>query len=332
MDLGTARVAVTGGAGFIGSHVVDALLEDGTEVLVIDDLSTGSAGNLSAHAGSPGLRLEVADVRDAKALHRLLRGVDLVLHMAVVSVRASLSDPHRVLDVNATGTLNVCRAALASDVRRVVYVSSSEAYGSASYAPMDECHPLEPTTVYGASKAAGEMVALAHWHTYGMESVVVRPFNTYGPREHCEGTSAEVIPKFVLRGLAGRPPVVFGSGAQTRDFTWVGDTARGILAAAASAELVGGAVNIAHGEEITLLDLAARVLKALGREDLDVVHEQERPGDVMRHYADTRKAETVLGFRAEIGLADGLERYVEWVRSSGIDVDAWAARERVRNW
>jgi UDP-glucose 4-epimerase len=327
-----ARVLVTGGAGFIGSHVVDQLVGRGCEVVVIDDLSTGSRRNLDQHEGDPRVRLEIADIRDAEAMHRLVRDANVVIHMAVASLRASLSEPMMVHEVNATGTLNVCAAAQANGVGRLVYVSSSEAYGSAAYAPMDEGHPLDPTTVYGASKAAGELYATAYLHTYGLETTVVRPFNSYGPREHAEGTSAEVIPRFVMRVLAGEPPVIFGDGEQTRDFTWVEETAHGIIEAASSDALVGRHVNIARGQEVSIRRIAEFILDLLERPELGIIHDHDRPGDVMRHFADVSRASQELGFEATVDIAEGLQRYIGWVTAQQPDAAAWAQRELARNW
>ncbi len=332
MQLHDKTVIVTGGAGFIGSHVVDTLVAAGNRVRVIDDFSTGRRENLAHHFGNHAVDVVEADIRDRAAMMRAVRDADVVIHMAIACLRVSLNDPVLVHEINATGTLNVCSAAHANGASRVVYVSSSEAYGSARYAPMDEGHPLDPVTVYGASKAAGELYALAYWRTYGLETMVVRPFNSYGPREHAEGMSAEVIPKFVMRTLAGLPPVIFGDGSQTRDFTWVPDTARGIVLAAECDALVGDCVNIARGQEVSIAEIAELVLKAVGREDLEPVREDKRPGDVVRHYADTTKAQRLTGFSTNVDIASGLERYVDWVRAQDPDVAAWARRETVRNW
>ena len=303
----------------------------GNRVLVVDDLSTGSLANLRQHREGD-VSVEEADIREVEAMFDLIRDADLVIHMAVASLRVSLSDPASVHEINATGTLNVCRAAHANRVGRLVYVSSSEAYGSAKQVPMDEDHPLDPTTVYGASKAAGELYSLAHHHTYGLETIVVRPFNAYGPREHAEGTSAEVIPKFVMRALAGLPPVIFGSGTQTRDFTWVEETAQGIVAASQCDALVGQKVNIGRGQEVDIATICDLVLEAVGRDDLEPSREDDRPGDVMRHYADVTRARDLLGFSATVDIATGIQRYVEWVRQQEPDLKAWARRETVRNW
>jgi UDP-glucose 4-epimerase len=250
--------------------------------------------------------------------------------MACDNLRASLGRPMHTHDVNATGALVTALAAAHAGARRFVYVSSSEAYGSARAIQMAEDHPLEPTTVYGAAKAAGELYTHSVMHTYGMEATIVRPFNSYGPREHASGTSAEVIPKFVTRIRAGLPPVIFGSGEQTRDFTWVEETADGIVQASASDELVGGAVNIAHGEGVSIAEIADLLLDVLERPDLRPERDEPRPGDVERHCADVAKAREVLGFEAHTSISEGLERYVRWfAETSGSAHEELAA---VRNW
>ena len=196
---------------------------------------------------------------------------------------------------------------------------------------MDESHPLRPTTVYGAAKAAGELYAQSCMRAYGLPVSVVRPFNSYGPRSHTEGTSAEVIPKFATRILAGLPPVVFGDGSQTRDFTWVEETARGIVAATECDALVGDAVNVAHGRGVSVREISDLLLDILGANGLQPELVEGRPGDVDRHYADTSKAEELFGFRAEIGIREGLERYVASLAGER-DASAIGRSEPVRNW
>ena len=319
---------VTGGAGFIGSHVVDALVRLRADVTVIDDLSVGERPNLR-QAEERGAHVVVGDVRDHALLERELRGASVVIHMACDNLRASLANPERSHDVNATGSLRVARAAVEADIDRLVYVSSSEAYGSAVRVPMDEEHPLRPTTVYGAAKAAGELYSQACMRAYDLPVTVIRPFNSYGPRSHVSGTSAEVIPKFTSRILAGLRPVIFGSGSQMRDFTWVEETAQGIVSAAASDELVGEAVNIAYGHGVTVREICELLLEILNSE-LEPEMAEPRPGDVDRHYADTTKARTILGFEPKIGIRDGLERYARWVEANG--QAELAPAEAVRNW
>ncbi len=331
MRLASKRIVVTGGAGFIGSHVVDRLLDEPqAAVVAIDDLSVGSRDNLEP-AIAAGAELVRGDVRDRELMDDALAGADVVIHMACDNLRASLGNPERTHAVNATGTLVCALAAAAAGVQRFVYVSSSEAYGSAVTTPMPESHPLQPTTVYGASKAAGELYAQACMRTYGMPVTVIRPFNSYGPREHAEGTSAEVIPKFVSRILAGRPPVIFGDGSQTRDFTWVEETARGIVAATACDALIGGAVNVAHGTGITISEIARMLLEILDAEELEPELVDARPGDVMHHWADTSRCRELVGFTAAVPIREGLARYVSWLREQE-DYELSGREQPVRNW
>ena len=322
------RVLVTGGAGFVGSHLVD-LLSHSNQVTVLDDFSVGERENLAAAVRPPSV--VTADVRDRGALDDVVRDVDVIFHLAVVCLRVSIPDPMASHLVNDLGTLNLLLAARDSAVQRFVYVSSSEVYGSAKRTPMDESHPLNPMTPYAAAKLAGEAYALSFHRTYGFPTTVVRPFNVYGPREHADGPSGEVIPRFVARALAGRPLVVFGDGLQTRDFTWVGDTVRGILMAAECDALVGGCVNIARGEEVSVLRIAELVQRLAGTRT-PIEHQADRPGDVRRHVAGVQRARSMLGFNATVGIDEGLSRYVEWVRSApGRGVSA-PEEEEARNW
>jgi UDP-glucose 4-epimerase len=322
------RVLVTGGAGFIGSHLVDRLADD-NDVTVLDDFSVGTMDNLEEVAG----RVAVirADIADRSAVDRAVKDAQVIFHLAVVCLRVSIPDPMRSHLANDLGTLNLLLSAQAGSVERFVHCSSSEVYGSAIEVPMSEDHPFNPTTPYGASKAAAEHYALSFHRTYGMPVTVVRPFNTYGPREHLEGPSGEVIPKFVARALAGRPLLVFGDGRQTRDFTWVGDTVRGIVVAAECDDLVGSAINIARGHEVSILDIARRV-RDLVNPTVPIEHLPERPGDVRRHLAGVRRARDVLGYTAEVDINEGLSRYVDWVRSLPGDPLRRLDKEQALNW
>ncbi len=317
MKLSELRILVTGAAGFIGSHLADRLARE-NELVLVDDFSVGSRENLAGAAGLSNVRVVEADVRSREQMLDLCSGVDVVFHLAISCLRTSLRDPELSHDVNAGGTLSVCRAAHAHGVRRLVYVSSSEVYGSARTAPMDEEHPLRPTTVYGASKLAGELYALAHWRTWGLPVSVVRPFNTYGPREPWAGSRAEVIPRFWLQLAKRRAPVVYGDGSQTRDFTYVDDTVAGLVRAAECDALLGDAVNVACGREVSIRRIAELLAEVAGARGLTPVFAPARPGDVQRHYADVGKAKRLFGFEPEVGIESGLARTVEWFRERGI--------------
>ena len=324
-------ILMTGGAGFIGSELVRQLAERDAHVVVVDNLVNGRRENL-AGVDEQRVQLRITDVRDVTCMSDLLREADTVFHLACLGVRHSIHSPAENHDVNATATLKLLCAAREAGVKRFVYVSSSEVYGTALSAPMAEEHPTFPHTVYGASKLAGECYTRAFYETYGYSTVVVRPFNSYGPRSHYEGDSGEVIPKFLLRCMAGRPMVIFGDGKQTRDFTHVTDTARGILLAGFSDDAVGRTLNLGSGQEVSINDLAREVASVAGRPAAEVVHDEPRPGDVLRLCADTTKARQLLGFQPSVSLREGLARLRQWYLGQGESPEALLEKEVVHNW
>ena len=310
------KILVTGGAGFIGSHLTERLLEPDNEVIVLDDLSTGSEENLRAVSKSTKFKLVMGDVRSARTVEALVRKVDFVYHLAAKSLPVSLQRPRIVHEVNATGTLNVCMATRKGRVKRLVYISSSVVYGTAQYIPIDEGHPLQPRTPYCASKAAGEMYVRSFANAWGIPAVIVRPFNTYGPRAR-KGVYSSVIPCFVDRCLSGKPPIIYGDGKQTRDFTYISDIVDGIVKAADCDDLLGDVVNIARGEEVSVNRIANIVLNLTGLEDkVNPVFEVPRPGDVRRQVADISKAKRILHFKPEVSIEEGIEKYIKWRKTS----------------
>jgi UDP-glucose 4-epimerase len=316
-----SRVLVTGGAGFIGSALVEELINRGDFVTVLDDFSSGSPKNLS-HIESKDLKLIRGDIRNFETLKAVTKHVDQIFHLAVLNLRLSLKKPFPVHEVNATGTVNVCMAVKQNpNIKRLVYVSSSEAYGTAKYVPMDEEHPLEPTTPYGASKAAGELYVQSFHIAFNIPSVIVRPFNTYGPRAR-EDAYVEVIPKFVRRVERGLPPIIFGDGKQTRDFTYVTDTVNGIVLASECEGLLGDRVNIAYGKEVSINEVANIILRVFKKEgDMQPVHSCPRPGDVRRHFASISKANRMLGFKPKVPMEAGIGKYVEWYKEVHNETD-----------
>ena len=234
--------------------------------------------------------------------------------------------------MNATGTLNLLEAARIKGVRRFVYCSSSEVYGNASDGLLrEDATVCRPVTMYGAAKLAGELYTEAYRQTYGLDTVIVRPFNAYGPRAPERGTRAEVIPRFLIRALNGLPPVIFGDGTNGRDFTYVTELARGLLLAGATATPAGTTVNIAYGRVITVREVAAAILHGVGRNDLSVLLHAPRPGDVHILHADNRRAAELLGYRPEITFEDGLRRYFTWFRARHPNASA-LLEDRVENW
>ena len=325
------RLLITGGAGFIGSELVRQLSVQGAKIVVVDNLTNGRRENLDGLPNDQ-VQLVVADIRDSERMADLMRGVEVVFHLACLGVRHSIHSPHENHEVNATASLKLLSAARAAGVKRFVYVSSSEVYGTARQVPMTEEHPTFPMTVYGASKLAGECYTRAFYRTYGYPTVVLRPFNTYGPRCHHEGDSGEVIPRFLLRCMAMRPMVVFGDGTQTRDFTHVSDTAAGILMAGLADDAVGQMINLGSGCEIAINELAGEIAGVVGRPNAPVIHDAPRPGDVLRHCADTTKARQLLGFEPKVTLREGLARLRDWYLSLGESPEVLLERETVHNW
>jgi len=325
-----STVVVTGGAGFIGSELVRQLAAGGSRVVVIDNLVNGKRENVADVTGDVTLLEE--DIRTTPAFTSVLRDASIVYHLACLGVRHSVHSPFENHDVNASGTLRLLEASRAAGVPKFVYVSSSEVYGTARWAPMNEDHPTFPCTVYGGSKLAGEAYTRAFHRTYGYPTVVVRPFNTYGPRSHHEGDSGEVIPKFLLRCLAGKPMVIFGDGAQTRDFTYVSDSARAIILAGTRPAAVGATINLGSGVEVTVNELARTVAATTGRPDAAVVHDDPRPGDVLRLCADMSQARMLLDYSVSVTLADGLAKLLAWYRAQGTSPEELLRSEVVRNW
>lgn len=325
------RILVTGGAGFIGSELVSQLVAEGHEVIVADNLVNGKRANLD-HLEGTRCTLAVVDIRDQQAMASLMKGVSIVYHLACLGVRHSLHDPLANHDVNATGSLTVLEAARRAGVPRFVYVSSSEVYGTARYAPMSEDHPTFPMTVYGGGKLAGECYARALHRVHGYPTVVVRPFNSFGQRSHHEGDSGEVIPKFMLRAMAGREMVIFGDGAQTRDFTHVSDTARGIRLAGMSEAAIGQTINLGQGSEISMNSLASEIALAVGRPDAPVCYDSPRPGDVLRLIADSSLARDILGFVPQVSLKDGLRQLHRWYLAGHVPAERLLHDEHTHNW
>ena len=304
---------VTGGAGFIGSHLATALVERGDRVRVLDNLSSGFRKNLE-HLGDH-VELIEADAADPEAMAHAADGADVIFHQAALaSVPASLSDPLASHSACATSTVNVLTVAQRAGVRRVVLAASSAAYGDQPAVSKRESDLLDPLSPYAAAKIASEYYCKAFTQSFGLETVSLRYFNVYGPRQDPASEYSAVIPIFVSRMLRGERPTVFGDGLQSRDFVYVEDVVAANLLAAERHEAVGHSINIASGKQSTLLELIDAINAALGTE-LEAVFDEPRAGDVRESLADITQARKLLGYEPSITLAEGLHRSIEYYKS-----------------
>lgn len=300
----TARYLVTGGAGFIGSHIAKALLDQGESVCVFDNLATGSEANLAVLEGR--VHFIRGDLRDLDTLRVAMRGAEVVFHQgALASVPRSIRDPIASLEVNINGTQNVLLAARDVGVRRVVYASSSSVYGDTPALPKREDMPTQPMSPYAVQKLSGELLCGVCTRIYGLETVALRYFNVFGPRQDPTSEYAAVIPRFLTTLIEKRRPIVFGNGEQTRDFTYIANVVHANLLAATASEAIGRAVNVGCGEQIslnTVLRLAGELLCM----NVDPEYQEPRPGDVQHSLADISLAQRLLGYRPTVGFRTGL--------------------------
>jgi len=308
------RVLVTGGAGFIGSHLVDRLVALGHEVIVLDNFSTGRTGNLPHVIDTENLRVTRGDIRHfSKSILKRVRKVDRVCHLAArTSVQESIRNPIATSDVNLVGTLRVLEAARKLGAERVVYASSAAVYGIPETLPIIEGARVAPISPYGASKAASELYCTAFEENHGIEAVSLRIFNVYGPRQ-TSSHYAGVISIFARKILRRLPPIVFGNGSQTRDFVFVTDVVDGTIAALEKT-IRSRVFNIASGKETTILQLAKKMQEIAGSPQ-GLKFNPPRRGDISRSVADITRAQTELGFTPRTSLSDGLSTTIEWFAS-----------------
>lgn len=304
---------VTGGAGFIGSHIATALAERGARVRVLDNLSSGYTKNLDHLGGT--VELLEGDVCDADAVDTACQGVDVVYHQAAMaSVPASLRTPLESHAACMTGTVQVLDSARRAGAKRVVMAASAAAYGDQLSAAKRESDPPKPLSPYAASKIASELYCQAFTQSFGIETVALRYFNVYGPRQDPNSEYSAVIPIFVTKLIAGERPTVFGDGLQSRDFVFVGDVVQANLLAADAAEASGRVINVATGRHTTLLDLIAAINRALGT-DVTPIFADPREGDIRESLADITVARTVLDYEPSVSLNDGLEQSIDYYKS-----------------
>jgi len=308
------RALVTGGAGFIGAHLVERLVAAGWSVRVLDDFSTGRDENLRAVHD----RVEVrrGDVRETEDVAKAMEGVEVVFHQAAVpSVPRSVADPLGTDAVNLGGTLQVLEGARRAGVRRVVYAASSSAYGDSALLPKREDMPPDPLSPFALQKYAGEVYARMYTRLYGLETVALRYFNVFGPRQDPRSEYAAVVPRFVWAALEGTPPTIYGDGGQTRDFTFVSDAAEANLRAADAPGVAGAVFNVASGNRTSLNSLWEHIREIVGSK-LEARHAPARAGDVRDSLADLTRARDLLGYRPAVPLREGLGRTVDSFRGT----------------
>jgi UDP-glucose 4-epimerase len=305
-----AKFLVTGGAGFIGSNIVETLLKRKHKVRVLDNFSTGKTENLSGLLSK--IELVKGDIRNKKAVAKAVKGVDFVLHQAALpSVARSVSDPFTSNEVNVEGTLNVLLAARDAKVKRVVFAASSSAYGDTPTLPKVETMPAIPLSPYATAKLTGENYCRNFYRVYGLETVCLRYFNVFGPKQDPTSFYSAVIPKFIGGLLRGDPLMVFGDGEQSRDFTYIDNVVSANILACTAPKAAGEVFNIACGKRYNLNLLARTIAEILNR-DLEIEYTQPRPGDVKHSLADINKAKKILKYKVLVDFKEGLKKTAKW--------------------
>ena len=332
MNIEKKKCLVTGGGGFIGSHLVDCLMGLGCRVRVLDNLENGKLKNLQHHLGKSTFEFIRGDITDPLDAENSMGGMEIVFHLACLGVRHSLTHPFANHRVNTEGTLLLLYAARRTGIEKFIHCSSSEVYGTAEHVPMSETHPTHPCTVYGASKLAGEAYARAYYTSFGLNTVIIRPFNTYGPRSHHEGDAGEMIPKSIVRVLNGQDILIFGDGAQTRDFTYVEDTAQGLVTAAENDNIIGQTLNIGSNFEISIKNLAHQLLAMIDNPKAGIFFTPDRPGDVGRLFADPSRFLKQTDWQPQTDFTSGLEKTIAYFRNHPAGLKNLAAGESGRNW
>ncbi len=307
-----AKVLVTGGAGFIGSSLTEELLKKGHFVRVLDDFSTGKRENLIFDKKYPWREIIEGDIRDLNTCKKAVEGVEYVFHQgALPSVQRSVEDPETSHAVNAGGTLNILLAARGGGVKRVIYASSSSVYGDTPTLPKDEGMPSNPLSPYALQKYIGEQYCLLFYQLYGLETISLRYFNVFGPKQDPNSVYSAVIPKFIDALLRRRPPIIFGDGEQSRDFTYIENVVQANLLAMSAEHLHGEAVNIACGKRISLNQLLNVLKEILGTKQTPI-YQEPRKGDVRHSLADIRRGKEIINYDPKIGIEAGLKRTVEF--------------------
>ena len=306
------RYLVTGGAGFIGSHIAEELATKGFFVRIVDNFLTGKEENISSFLDR--IELVRGDIRDLELCREVVKDVDYVLHQAALpSVPRSVEDPLLTNAINIEGTLNILLASRDASVKKVVFASSSSVYGDDEHLPKKEGLEGNPLSPYAVTKLTGEKYCQVFSEIYGLATVCLRYFNVFGPRQDPFSQYAAVIPNFIMRLLSDKAPIIHGDGEQTRDFTHVANVVEANLQAALVPDVLGQVFNLGNGVQTSVNGLA-KTLTELTKKDIESVHEEERPGDVRHSFADISKAEALLDYKPRVSLKDGLLRTIEWFR------------------
>jgi len=314
------RILITGGAGFIGSHLCDKYTKEGHTVLCLDNFMSGNIINVRHLLDYRNFKLIKGDIRDFELLEKVMRDVDAIFHLAAqIHVDRSYIEPRLTYDVNVIGTQNVLEAAKMSDAKKIIHASTSEVYGSAQYAPIDENYPLNAPHPYGASKIAADRLCYAYARTYGMDISILRFFNIFGPRQRDIGYGG-VISMFTKRILINVSPIVYGDGRQTRDYTYIDDAVRAYDLALNHSEPLIEPLNFGTGREISIIDLANKLIDLCGKKgSIKPVHVEPRIGEVEKLVASASKAKELLGWEPKCNLDEGLNEFVQWYKQYGME-------------
>lgn len=306
------KVLITGGAGFIGSHLVDHCLKIGYEIVVLDNFFAGKIENIRKHVNNKkGFHLIKGDIRNREDVEKALEDVDAVCHLAaIVNIPLSIENPLFVNDVNVQGTLNLLEASVKHDMQRFVYVSTCAVYGNAKYLPINEEHQTNPLSPYGASKLAAEHYCKVFHQIHGLKTICLRFFNVYGPRQP-SGHYGGVITTFIELLKKKEPIVIFGDGNQTRDFVYVEDAVHACTLALQCKDCAGETFNIGTGTKTSINELARILIECVGKPQVKVVHADERKGDIRESYADVSKAKRKLGFKPKFSITEGLKEFIK---------------------
>ena len=314
------KMLITGGAGFIGSHLCEKYTKEGHIVLCLDNFMSGNLMNIKHLLDYRNFKLIKGDVREFELLEKIMRDVDIVFHLAAqVHVDRSYIEPRLTYEINVMGTHNILEAARMFDAKKIIQASSSEVYGSAQYVPIDENHPLNAPHPYGASKIAADRMCYAYIQTYGMNISIMRFFNIFGPRQRDFGYGG-VISVFTRRVLNNTPPIIYGDGLQTRDYTYIEDVLRAYDMVLSHNEPLIEPINFGTGTEVSIIDLADEIIELCGKTgDIKPVHVEPRIGEVNRLIANATKAKNLLGWEAEYRRKHGLKSFIQWYRNYGLE-------------